>query len=230
MQMTVRLTQSSPRSASYDHNYPLSAAINEAMRAHHADFSRKLHESRERSPLAIGEIYHLAHARGEASFRIASPDERLLRLVAGALVTTGKMQVGPAQYLVMGADAHPTVDPIAPLGVHTLSPVLIKSKDSPLSLVHDNCDYPRVLADVINHDVKRATGRDGTIRVLNMTKLEVRKRTLAGRTVMAQKGTFWLDGDARDIQHALDWGVGHSTALGFGMVVGEGSRAPELFP
>ncbi len=222
MQMTIRLRQASDRSASYDHNFVLASAVNEAMRAHHADLSRQLHESRDRSPIAIGEIYHLAARRGEASFRIASPDERLLRLVGGALVTTGKMQVGPAQYVVIGADAHPPFEPFAPMGVHTLSPVYIRDRESSQSLLHDNCDYPRVLADVINHDVRRASGRDGSVRVLNMTKLEVRKRTLAGRTVMGQKGTFWLDGDPRDLAHVLDWGVGHSTALGFGLVVVEG--------
>lgn len=222
IQATVRLAQATGRSAAYDHNYALGSAINESMRAFHPELSREMHRSPERSKYAVSEIYHVPHRRGEAWFRIASPDERLLRLIGGALVATGKMQVGAAQYVVEGVDAHPVDIPVAPLGVHTLSPIWIRDRDSPRSLVHDNCEYPKVLAEVINHDVKRATGRTGTVTVPNMGMLEVRKRTLAARTVMAQKGTFWLDAaDARDLVHVLDWGVGHSTAMGFGMVVGE---------
>lgn len=223
MQLTVRLRQQTPRSAAYDHNFHLGASVYEALRAFHPDLSRQIHESPERAKLAIGEIYHLPHRRGEATFRVASPDERLLRLLGGSLVATGKLHVGQAVYVVTAAEAHPTPEPAAPAGVHTLSPIFVRAKgEDRRSLVHDNCDYASVLSDVINHDVRRATGREGTVRVLRMEKLDVRKRTLAGRTVMAQKGTFWLDGDARDIQHVLDWGIGHSTALGFGMVVPEG--------
>ncbi len=221
MQMTIRLRQESRTSVSYDHNYSLSAAINEAMRAFHPEFSRELHRSPERAKYAVGEIYHLAHARGEASFRIASPDERLLRMLAGALVSTGKMQVGKSEYLVTGTEAHAAPETCAPAGIHTLSPILIRDPDSPQSLVMDNCSYATVLASVINHDIHKITGRKGTVSVLNQAKLEVRKRTLAGRTVMAQKGTFWLDGAAEDIAHVFEWGVGQSTALGFGLVVPE---------
>lgn len=222
MQMTVRLQQQSSRSASYDHNYHLGSAIYEALRAFHPELSREIHASSARSKFAVGEIYHVPHRRGEASFRIASPDERLLRLVSGALIATGKLDIGGSTYFIAGADAHPTTQRLAPMGVHTLSPILIRAREGNQSLVHDNCDYPKVLADVINHDVKRATGREGTIRVLRMEKLDVRKRRLADRTVLAQKGTFWLDGDAADIAHVFDWGVGHSTGLGFGLVVPEG--------
>lgn len=227
-QVSVRISQTSDRSVSYDHNYSLGSAINEAMRANHADLWREVHKSAERSKYAVGEIYHLPHRRGEATFRVSSPDERLVRLIGGALVSTGKMQIGQSQYAVQGVDTHSDPDPVAPFGVHTLSPILVRGRDSPLSLVHDNCDYPRVLADVINHDIQRVAGRPGSVKVLNMTDLAVRKRSLAGRTVMAQKGTFWLDsGDGRDLKHVLEWGIGHSTALGFGLVVMEGQRVPE---
>jgi CRISPR-associated endoribonuclease Cas6 len=224
MQMTVELRQESERPVDYDHNYRLAASIFEAIRAFHPEAGRAMHASRERSKLAIGEIYHLPRAKYEASFRIASPDEHLLRLVGGALVAVGKLQVGKATYVVRGTEMHATGELPPPVGLHTLSPILIRGRDSPLSLVHDNCDYPTVLAEVINYDIKRATGRAGSVRVVNMGKLEVRKRSLAGRTVMAQKGTFWLDAaDGRDLGHVLDWGVGHSTGMGFGMVVSEGS-------
>lgn len=223
MQMTIHLRQETPRSVSYDHNYSLGSAIYEAMRGFQADVARALHESTDRAKLAVGEVYHHARRRGEASFRVASPDERLLRVVSASLMACGRMQVGQSTYAVTGALAHPSPDPLAPLGLHTLSPVYIKDRESPRSLVHDNCDYSTVLASVVNRDVKRATGRDGSVSVLRMEKLEVRKRTLAGRTIMAQKGTFWLDGDPRDLAHVLDWGVGQSTALGFGLVVPEGA-------
>jgi CRISPR-associated endoribonuclease Cas6 len=227
MQMSVRIQQQTPRSVSYDHNYPLGSAMYEALRAFHPDLAREMHQSPERAKLAVGEIYHLPRQRGEAVFRVSSPDERLLRLLGGALVATGKLHVGQAVYAVEGTQVHPTPDLAAPTGVHTLSPVLIRGRgEDRRSLVHDNCEYTKVLAEVINHDVKRATGREGTVQVLRMDKLDVRKRTLAGRTVMAQKGTFWLDGDSRDLQHVLDWGIGHSTGLGFGMVVEETGGHP----
>lgn len=223
MQITIRLQQQSPKSVSYNHNFSLGSALYEALRAFHPDVARELHDSHDRAKFAVGEIYHHPRFRGEASFRVASPDERLLRMIAGSLVSCGKMQIGQSAYVVKGAEAHPTPTELpAPLGVHTLSPVLIRDRESPQSLVMDNCPYPDVLASAINHDVRKLTGREGSVSVLRMDKLQVRKRTLAGRTVMAQKGTFWLDGDPRDLAHVLDHGIGQSTALGFGLVVPEG--------
>lgn len=221
MHVSVQLTRTDGPDPPYDHNAMLSAAVYEALRAHDSGLSEEIHSSPKPSPFALSEIYPFSRDTDQFWFRLASPDDHLARTLASAVFAAGNLNVGKTRFEVTGAEGRPTPDEIAtPYEIHTLSPIYIRDRDSSDSLVKDNCDYTQVVTEVLNHQLQTATDLSGTLSVMNQDLGEVRKRTIADGTILAQKGHFWLDGDPREIAWVLDYGIGQSRALGFGLVVG----------
>lgn len=221
MHVSVQLTREDGPDPPYDHNAMLSAAVYEALRAHDSELSKQIHSSPKPSPFALSEIYPFNGGADEFWFRLASPDNHLARTLSSAVFGAGKLTIGKTSFQVSGVEGRPTPDGIAPpYEVHTLSPIYIRDRNSSDSLIKDNCDYPHVVTEVLNHHLQTAADMQGTLSVMNEDLGEVRKRTIGDGTILAQKGHFWLDGDPREIAWVLDYGIGQSRALGFGLVVG----------
>lgn len=221
MHVSVQLKRIDGPDPPYDHNSMLAAAVYEALRANDSKLSERIHSSPKPSPFVLSEIFPFNRADDEFWFRLASPDNHLARTLASSIFAAGKIEIGDVRFEVTGAQGRPTPTEIpTPFEIHTLSPIYIRDRESSDSLVKDNCDYLQVITEVINHQLQTAADLPGTLSVMNADLGEVRKRTIADRTVLAQKGHFWLDGDPREVAWVLDYGIGQSRAMGFGLVVG----------
>lgn len=216
--LTVGLTRKDGPDPPYDHNFLLGSAVLSLLRDHSPEASQAIHDSPHRTAYVLSEIHRVTGKAKEAWFRVGTSHERVANIVGKALVPGTELRINATTFRIADlAIEEPTVRP----GEYvTLSPILLRDKETGQHLVHDSPGYVERLQAAANHQVKQYLKKEGTIRVLRFEPQAVRKRTIKGRTVLAQKGRMLLDGPEDELRLMVDHGIGMSPALGFGMVVG----------
>jgi len=223
MHVTVRLQRTGGKAPSYDHNFHLGSAVYELMKKNVDGAAEALHESHYRSAYVLSEIHPVPGKPDEYWFRAGTANEAVLKVISKALSPSQKFPVGGTEVMVTGLQIEEPV--IRPGEFVTLSPILLRDKESGKSIVHDTPGYKETLEAAINAQIKNYMKVDGTVEVIHFEPQAVRKRTIKEKTVLAQKGRMLLDGEEEQLRFLVDHGVGLSPALGFGMVVPGWSRS-----
>ncbi len=205
----------------YNHNFMLGGAVYRLLREHSEEASNALHDSIYRSPYVLSEIHGVKGKLGEWWFRLGTSSDAVGRIAGKALTPGIELSVGKSSFRVMGMVME---EPLVGPGEYvTLSPILLRDKESGKSIVYDSPNYLEILENAINLQVKNHLKKEGTIKVAHFESQGkskgVRKRTIKSRTVLAQMGKMLLAGDDRELSFIVNHGVGSSPALGFGMVV-----------
>lgn len=201
----------------YDHNFMLGSAVYNLLREHSEEASNVLHDSPYRSPYVLSEIHGVKGKPGEWWFRLGTSSGAVARIAGKALTPSTELSVGESSFQVTGIVME---EPLAVPGEYvTLSPILLRDKESGKSIVYDSPNYPETLENAINLQVKNHLKKEGTIKVVHFESQAVRKRKIKDRTVLAQKGRMLLDGDEEQLRFLVNHGIGSSPALGFGMIV-----------
>lgn len=225
MHLTARLTRLEGPDPPYDHNYRLGSAFLGALNQFSPEASEILHDSFRRSVYVLSEIHRVTGHPEESWFRVGTSHAKVADFVGKALAPGTRLRVGPTSFQVVGLFVE---EPVARPGEYvTLSPILLRDKETGRHLVHDSNGYVDRLQAAANHQVKQYLKKEGTVRILRFEPQAVRKRTINGRTVLAQKGRFLMDGEEEELRLLVNHGIGMSPALGFGMVVGTGDRTFE---
>lgn len=214
---TLGITRIEGKDPPYDHNYLLGSAVYHLLNAHSEQASKILHDSPYRTAYVLSEIYRVSGKESESWFRLGTGDKRISVLLAKAMTPGASFKVGQTTFMIH----HVTLNtPSAQPGEYiTLSPVLLKDRETGRSVIHDSPHYLEVLQSAANAQVKKYLKKSGTVRILRFEALGVRKRTIDGRIVLAQKGRFLMEGQEDELMMLIDYGIGLSPALGFGMVV-----------
>ncbi|MGQ0534616.1 MAG: CRISPR-associated endoribonuclease Cas6 [Methanobacteriota archaeon] len=220
MHLAVSMTRVEGPDAPYDHNYLLGSAVLAMIRDDSVEAADVLHDGHSRKPYVLSEIHRVPGKPTEAWFRIGTSHERVANIMAKAFAPTTTFAVGPSRFRVNGVETHETV--ARPGEYVTLSPILLRDRETDRCLVHDDANYRETVESAANHQVKQYLKREGTIRILQFEPQAVRKRTIRGKTVLAQKGRFLMDGAEDELRMLVDHGLGRSPAMGFGMVVATG--------
>ncbi|MBA3044704.1 MAG: hypothetical protein KKH41_01685 [Candidatus Thermoplasmatota archaeon] len=218
MHVTVRLQRVGRKDASYDHNFHLGSAVYTLLKDNADGAAEALHESHYRSAYVLSEIHRVGRKPGEAWFRVGTANEIVLRIVSKALTPSLKLHVGGTEFMITGLQIEEPV--VRPGEFVTLSPILLRDKETGKSIVHDTPNYKETLEAAMNQQIKNYLKKDGTVKVIHFEPQAVRKRTIKEKTVLAQKGRMLLDGEEEQLRFLVNHGVGLSPALGFGMVVG----------
>ncbi len=215
--LIVRLTRLEGKDPPYDHNFLLGSAVYHLLQAQSEEVSKAVHDSPYRSAYVLSEVHRVTGRPREAWFRAGTGHHVIAGHLAKALAPGTIFEIGPATFQTRGLDLE---EPSATPGEYvTLSPILLRDKDTGRSLVHDFPRYPAILETAANVQVKNYLHREGTIRIGHFEPQAVRRRTIAGRTVLAQKGRFLAEGTEDELRLLIDQGIGLSPALGFGMVL-----------
>jgi CRISPR-associated endoribonuclease Cas6 len=209
------LRRSSGRDASYDHNFHLGSAVYTLLREGGA--AEAIHDSPYRSEYVLSEIHRVTGKPTEAWFRAGSANETIIRVLSKALTPSLKLHVGGTEYLVTGQEIEEPV--VRPGEFVTLSPILLRDRETGKSIVHDAPGYREILEAAMNKQVLNYMKTEGAVKAVHFEPQGVRKRTIKERTVLAQKGRMLLDGPEEQLRFLVNHGVGLSPALGFGMVV-----------
>jgi len=176
-----------------------------------------LHDSPYRSEYVLSEIHRVSGKPAEAWFRVGSANETVIRVLSKALVPSLKLHVGGTEYVITGLQIEEPV--VRPGEFVTISPILLRDKETGRSIVHDTPGYKDILQLAMNTQIKNYMKQEGTVKVVHFEHQAVRKRTIKERTVLAQKGRMILDGPEEQLRFLVNHGVGLSPALAFGMVV-----------
>ncbi len=217
MHLCVRLRLTKGPRAPFDHNFLLGSAVYKHLHDLSEEVVDPLHDSPYRSPYVLSEIHHVANKPDEAWFRLGTSSEAVARAVGKALTPSTEVHIGGTAFQVTGL--HMEEPMVRPGEYVTLSPILLRDKENGQSLVHDSPGYVESLGSAINQQVHNYLRKDGTVKVVHFEPQAVRKRTIKGRTVLAQKGRMILDGGEEQLRLLVNHGIGASPALGFGMVV-----------
>ncbi len=222
MHVTVQLNRVGGKDASYDHNFHLGSAVYTLLKENGDGAAEALHESHYRSAYVLSEIHRVGGKPGEAWFRVGTENDAVLKIISRALPSSQKLHVGGAEFVVTGQNLD---DPVVRPGEFiTLSPILLRDRETGKSIVHDTPGYKETLEAAINAQIKNYMKVDGTVKLIHFEPQAVRKRTIKEKTVLAQKGRLLLDGEEEQLRFLVNHGVGLSPALGFGMVVGANDR------
>ena len=201
----------------YDHNFMLGSAVYKLLKESSEEASTALHDSPYRSPYVLSEIHGVKGKPGEWWFRLGTSNNAVARIAGKALTPSTEITVGKSRFQITGIVME---EPLVRPGEYvTLSPILLRDKESGKSIVHDSPNYPETLEKAINLQIKNYLKKEGTIKVVHFEPQAVRKRKIKERTVLAQKGRMLLDGDDEQLSFIVNHGIGSSPALGFGMVV-----------
>ncbi len=224
--LTINLTRVVGRDPPYDHNFLLGSAVYRMLKERSEKAADIVHDSPSRSAYVLSEIHRVRGKPKEAWFRIGSSSEAIIRLVEKALTPGTSLIVGPTAFQIGSTGIE---EPVARPGEYvTLSPILLRDKETGQSIVHDTPGYVETLQEAANQQVRNHLKREGTIRILHFEPQAVRRRTIEDRTVLAQKGRFLMDGGEEELRLLVNHGIGLSPALGFGMVVLNSHKAPHL--
>jgi len=217
MHVTVRLQRTGGKDASYDHNFHLGSAVYTLLKENGDGAAEALHESHYRSAYVLSEIHRVGGKPGEAWFRVGTANETVLRIVSKALTPSIKLHVGGTEFMITGLQIEEPI--VRPGEFVTLSPILLRDRETGKSIVHDTPGYKETLEAAMNSQVRNYMKVEGTVKVIHFEPQAVRKRTIKERTVLAQKGRMLLDGEEGQLRFLVNHGIGRSPALGFGMVV-----------
>jgi CRISPR-associated endoribonuclease Cas6 len=217
MHVTVRLQRTGGKDASYDHNFHLGSAVYTLLKENGDGAAEVLHESHYRSAYVLSEIHRVSGKPTEAWFRVGTANETVLRIVSKALTPSIKLHVGGTEFMITGLQIEEPI--VRPGEFVTLSPILLRDKETGKSIVHDTPNYKETLEAAMNSQIMNYMKVEGTVKVIHFEPQAVRKRTIKEKTVLAQKGRMLLDGEEEQLRFLVDHGVGLSPALGFGMVV-----------
>jgi len=209
----------------YDHNFMLGSAVYAMLKENSKEASDVFHDSPYRSPYVLSEIHGVTGKKGEFWFRLGTSSEAVARIAGKALTPATEISVGDSRFQVNGIVME---EPIVRPGEYvTLSPILLRDRETGQSIVHDTPDYKNILEEAINRQIKNHLKKEGTIKVVHFEPQAVRKRKIKERTVLAQKGRILLDGDDEQLSFLVNHGIGSSPALGFGMIIYSGGRYDE---
>lgn len=217
MHLCVRLSLVEGPRVPYDHNFLLGSAVYRHLRELSDDVSGPLHNSPYRSPYVLSEIHHVPDKAKEAWFRLGTSSEIVAELFGKAIAPGKPLRVGPSLFQVKSLRLEDVV--VRPGEYVTLSPILLRDKETSQSLVHDSPGYQEILQSAINRQVGNYLEGRGSVKVLHLEQQAVRKRTIEDRTFLAQKARLILDGEMEELRFLVDHGIGASPALGFGMVI-----------
>lgn len=215
--LTVHLVRIEGRDPPYDHNYLLGGAVYHQLNEFSAEAAKVLHDSTARTSYVLSEIYRVTGNTEEAWFRIGTGYEKVLEIAERAMTEGTTIRIGETVFRVMNVSIWNS--PIPAGEFLTLSPILLKDTKTGLSIVYDSENYESVLGQAANSQIWNYLKKKGSVNIKHFENLGVRKRTIKGRTVLAQKGRFLLEGPEEELRFLVDYGVGLSPALGFGMVV-----------
>ncbi|MDA8055318.1 MAG: hypothetical protein M0Z77_06680 [Thermoplasmatales archaeon] len=214
---TVYLSNESKNTLPYDHNYLLGSAIYKLLKDMSEDAAKILHDAPYRTSYVISEIYRVSGKRGESWFRVGSGNGKVLELLEESMKLGTKIQIGSTVFEVHGIKKHSFS--LRPGEYLTLSPILLRDRNTGLSIVHDHPNYVSILQSAINAEVNKYLKKEGSIQIHHFESQAVRKRKIGTRTVLAEKGRFLMSGSVDELKLLVDYGVGLSPALGFGMIV-----------
>ena len=206
----------------YDHNFMLGSAVYKMLREHSEEASTILHDSPHRSAYVLSEIHRVRAKPKESWFRSGTSNSRIATFMGEALAPRSKLTIGQTDFQVNEIRLEEPV--VRPGEFVTLSPILLTDKETGRSLVHDSDDYPRRLEEAINAQIRYNAKSAGLVRLLRVETQGVHKRTIRGRTVLTQKAHLLLDGPNEELNFLVNHGIGRSPALGFGMIVLNGSK------
>ena len=215
--LTVHLARIEGRDPPYDHNYLLGGAVYRLLNEFSVDGAKVLHDSTFRTSYVLSEIYRVTGKVGESWFRIGTGYEKVLKIAEKAIAVGTFMRIGGTVFQISKTSIwNPSIHSGEFI---TLSPILLKDKNTGLSVVNDSEGYESTLELAVNSQISNYLKKDGTVNIKHFENLGVRKRTIKGRTVLAQKGRFLMVGTDEELEFLVDYGVGLSPALGFGMIV-----------
>ncbi len=224
MKLTVMLTRIEGPSPPYDHNYLLASTVLAALKNRSAQAAAIIHDNTKTSPYVLSEIHPFPRRNGEFYFCFSTTNVRLAKLVEESFPNEANIRVGPTNFKVGGIKRSEVRASIpSPIEVATLSPVIVREKKNhSRCLIPDDAGYLDVLNDLVAAKIRKFAGPEETCKVLRVVPQAVRRRTVAGGTVLATKGHFFMHGSENGLRFILEHGLGANTAMGFGFVVPTG--------
>ncbi|MEM3862112.1 MAG: CRISPR-associated endoribonuclease Cas6 [Thermoplasmatales archaeon] len=215
--LVVGLTKIEGVDPPYNHNYLLGSAVYNKINSISEEAAKVLHDSPFRTAYVLSEIYRVPDRPNESWFRIGTGDSRVVSLFEKALAPGVPISVGKTSFIVHTVRRDTPV--VVPGEYVTLSPILLRNKETNQSIVYDSGDYCNILQNASNLQVSKYLKKKGSVRILHFEPIAVRKRTIERRTVLAQKGRFIMDGPVDELRMLVDYGIGLSPGLAFGMIV-----------
>lgn len=232
MHVSVQLTRTGGPDPPYDHNFMLGSAVYQRLQKISEEAADILHDSHERSAYVVSEIHRVPGQPKEAWFRVGTSNQSVVRLITEAFRPGETLRIGPSTFQLRELEVEEP--PVRPGRFFTISPILLREEDSNRSIVHDSDDYHGTLQSAINGQIQNNLGETSSVSVRRVEPQAVRKRTIDGGTYLAQKARVHLNGSEDHLRFLVNHGIGASPALGFGMVMLDGTQpgpdAREEFP
>jgi CRISPR-associated endoribonuclease Cas6 len=223
--LLVRLTSLEGGDPPYDHNFLLGSAVYNILREY-PELSSAIHASPRRTPYVLSEVFRCRGKKDEYWFRFGTSSQKLIEIMTRAIPKGTRLRIGESTFAVTGTSVANV--PCLPGEYLTLSPILLKDKATGKSIVCDCPEYRSRLHEAVRKQVQNNMKREPEIEVRHFEPLDVRKRTIRGRIVLAQKGRLLIDGPPEEIAFLVNHGVGLSPGLAFGMIVPTEVREPDI--
>jgi len=217
MHLSIQLTKLEGPNVPFDHNFMLGSAVYNLLRESNEEGSSVLHDSPHRSAYVLSEIHGVRGKKEEFWFRLGTSNNSVLNLLNKAMQPGLQMCLGPTTFQITELIVEEPL--VSPGEFVTLSPILLRDRETGMSIVADHKDYQATLQAAINGQINNNLDDTATVSVVRITPQAVRKRTLAGRTYLAQKARIQLNGMVEHLRFLVNHGIGSSPSLGFGMIV-----------
>jgi len=187
------------------------------LRENSEEASKVLHDAPGRSPYVLSEIHGVRGKKGEFWFRVGTSSSRIIELITNALQPGKNIIIGETSFSIN--ELRVDEPEVRPGQFITLSPILLRDRDTNQSIVCDSKDYHNVLQTAINAQIHNNLKETSTVSVMHVTPKGVRKRTISGRTYLSQKALINLNGSTKHLRFLMNHGIGRSPSLAFGMIV-----------
>lgn len=155
--------------------------------------------------------------KGEFWFRAGTSNQTIVDLISRAIEPGQSLRIKDTLFNIRELKIEEPE--IRPGQFVTLSPILLRNPDTKQSIVCDSEDYHGVLQAAINAQIQNNLNETSTVSLMHITPKGIRKRTISGRTYLAQKASIDLNGSKKHLRFLANHGIGRSPSLGFGMVV-----------
>ncbi|MEM4276984.1 MAG: CRISPR-associated endoribonuclease Cas6 [Thermoplasmata archaeon] len=222
--LSVRLRITEGGDPPYDHNFLLGSAVYDVLKRY-PQLSSAIHASPRRTPYVLSEIYRVTGKNGEYWFRFGASNKNLIELTKKALEDQSTIRIGQTAFAVT-ATALAEI-PCSSGEYLTLSPILLRDKSTGRSLVFDTPGYEDALEKAIQNQILAYLNLKAQTRLIHFEALAVRRRTVNGKTFLAQKGRLLLDGPEQELSFLVDHGIGLSPGMAFGMIIPTETRGFE---
>ena len=225
--ITVNLTKTDGRNPPYDHNFLLGSAVYDLLRRDSKEASTVLHDAPGRSAYVLSEIHGVRGKKGEFWFRVGTSSPGVIDLITKALKPGIIINIGETSFSIN--ELRVDEPEVRPGQFITISPILLRDKETKQSIVCDSKDYHNVLQTAINAQIHNNLKETSTVSVMHVTPKGVRKRTISGRTYLSQKALINLNGSEKHLRFLVNHGIGRSPSLAFGMIVLNLNQPGQIF-